>query len=275
MVKLSFENHVYMVRSSAVTTAADATDVVHTLERALQDWRTKGGADEFMHRIEMEGLAAICLPVPTESAVQEDMRFGKGAHAEMVQALQPGWFWLHVVRLDGGDQAVMRWLEAVKAAFAAKGEYESLWEMGEVGMQLGESAVMPLALRDARWIPAYMEFLALWDLGHEVNQQPTINAMFEAHGWSDAMRALLIERVRIDGQHGTDQVFGELRGALAALLPPEEFTAFYHDALSAFRASTTSWLGWPLAENSKKTFSIDGPLVAIADALPSNNVEKK
>lgn len=275
-VDLQPDTGIYTVRLAQVVDAETARAVLAGLKAAFAHWRSdENRASYFEHRIEVGNLSAEGLPVD-QSALHEDFRAGGHSHAEGISGLQPGWFWRHTAELPGGADVVREWLAfAREACSTAAADHQDLWENGDAGIALGESAALTLALQDPAWLGDYTAMLEHWDLGHEVHTLTGIHAMFLKHGWSPAMADLMLKRVATDGQHGTQQVFRDLRPALEAQLPAQAASDFYTKALTVFRAANLSWLAWPPDENAFRTFDIDDTLLAIAQTLPANVVEAR
>ena len=271
---LSRDRDTYVITAQTLGKASDAEAVIATLSDALTDWLNTAevSAIEFAHRIIIDDRPTTGLPFADDKALHVDSQSGGADHDDALATFHAGHAWIRIAGLPGGDNLITGWLDTVKAAFARRSETlgypADIWESPFV--QLGESAVTSLALSDPKWIPAYTDLLALWDLGHEVHQQPTITALFETHGWSDDLRALLIARAGLDSQHGPEQIFGDLRAPLARILSDADFTDFYRDALTAFQQDTKDWLDWPPDAQSQKTFAIDGTLLDIAATMPSH-----
>lgn len=274
-ITLRHAEGVYILRVATVANAQHAWAVSAKLKEAVALWRADKSSEPFFrHRIDIADLVHEGAPLDLV-ALHPDYREGKFEHPYIVDSLQPGWFWRHTASLPDGADVVRDWLEFVRRTCEdAAQNYQDLWE-SDTGLGFGASAVLPLVLEDPAWLEEYAAMLAHWDLGHEVHEVTAINFLYDKYGWSQGMRALLIARVAADGQHQTAQVFADFRPKLESDLSAEEFMAFYRDALAAFREAMLQFLDWPLSDISKKTFSIDGPLVAIADALPPNTVEKK
>ena len=262
MINVSRDGLVHVLQTGEVADVAAAKVVVDALKGALAEAVKAGDYIEFRHRIVFQGKVNGS-PVP-DNAMHMDMV----GDAQMADAMAPGQFWLHVAGLPGGADVVRDWLDHVDAVYVAETEklgFEAeLWEAGEVGLQLGESAVMPLMLQDAEWIDAYIRLMERWDLGHEVNQGPTIDAAFTRYGWTEAVERLLIARVVVDSQHGAEQVFDAMRGRLSAAMDDNALNAFYRKALAAFHEATKDFMEWPPNDDSAAVFGITGPLRNLA-----------
>jgi hypothetical protein len=270
----------WRVEAGSVGDAARAQAVVEALEVALDHCLAEEDYPHFRYHVlfdeRPDGWAV------TPEALTEDAR-GAGAEpeladtraaytAEVAEGTQACAFWAHVGRLEGGAEVVRQWLATVEAAFA-KVPFNEPWEMGEAGLQLGETAVMALALENVAWVPAYTRLLTFWDLGHEVHQRFTIDALYARHGWCPEIRALLRTRAETDSQWGAEQVFADYPAILAKDISPQDWDAFFLDALAGFRDACADWMVWPPEENTCRTFGIAGRVKALADSLPPASKE--
>lgn len=72
----------------------------------------------------------------------------------------------------------------------ARGEYEELFESETY--QLGELGASLLAMSDIAFVPGYARLVALFDPGHNVHCDETIDEILEAHGFCAETEELLI-----------------------------------------------------------------------------------
>ncbi len=93
------------------------------------------------------------------------------------------------------ERWVSRYAQTLKRAEKAMRSTASLWE--DDTTQFGEPLMLLLALLDVTFVAHYEEFLQLWDLDHQVEIWPAVNAILEYHGRrreTAALRKILAEQ---------------------------------------------------------------------------------
>lgn len=260
----------FYVSTPSVQSIEQANAVVDILEQRLSKCPVEYGNLIFQHAVIIDDIKSNGLPLPNWNSLAIEPTASEVEQQQLLNAFQPGWFWLHVGLLDAGWDVVERWVSIIENISQKNtdtwGNKPGIWE-DEGGVALGESAVLCLAMRDKKWLPLYSRLMNVWDLGHEVHTRSSINALFNKYGLIAPMADLLVQRVSVDGQHGPRQVFGTLRDDIRRMLPENQFDAFYDRALSAFRDSTKAWMDWPPDERNLEKFAITDDLREIAKRL--------
>lgn len=117
-------------------------------------------------------------------------------------------FWTHVGANPKYHDLAKNWLNEVAALFIYADETGARYDILEYDeAQFAEPAASILAVSDVSFVPYYTKLLGLWDMGHEVSQLDTINAIFDKYGVCPETEELMICRMDVGiGQYGIDNM---------------------------------------------------------------------
>jgi hypothetical protein len=174
----AFIVHVYARKPAAPD---DWQKIFDDLDRAMDEIGTKVTDHEityFQIRLRVKGYDAQHL----HGRPEEGGEYRLTAH-DPWGGYSPD-FWRSALSDPACRQRVERWvsrhLETLKRAQDAKQNTESLWE--DDNTQFGEPLMFLLAAMDVTVVAHYVAFIELWDLDHQVEVWPVIEALLEKYG---------------------------------------------------------------------------------------------
>lgn len=179
------ECKVYIVVTAAsIETKADLISIMDDLDTALTHLDAKIPDDELFYYqicIQVDGIG------PTLGRYESQ---GMGDTHDPWTSFCPA-FWNKAAETpelrDRIDAFLTRFVgilsERSKTAVSALSEGDET--------QLGEPLMAHLALTDVRFIPMYRNFLAFWDMHHEVEISGAIDQILKTHGWCAETEGLL------------------------------------------------------------------------------------